>query len=185
MNLNACDLDASHYDGVPNVSLTHWGRFRKEFSPRFTSVLDRYDAGLPECFLPLARGVAVVGTGSYLDRQLQCINEDPFVETNEGFWSHNPLVVRLFDDARPKLWSVERWVNDDSEIEFDEILVHTFGAIPIFANSPRTAKRLCIHSQLKGPPPGTLWFKAPHNRELLNQHIEFARVRQTFEQLCD
>ena len=48
--------DADH----PNIGLSDWTNFRKDFSPyRFAEVIDRSALNLPDWFVPLARGAAV------------------------------------------------------------------------------------------------------------------------------
>jgi hypothetical protein len=49
-----------HEDGHPDVSLSDWETFRKEFSPyQFAAVLDRTEILIDRWFVPLARGVVI------------------------------------------------------------------------------------------------------------------------------
>jgi len=58
------------------------------------------------------------------------------------------------------LWTIERWGPSRQYTESDEILVHQFGATPIFTRSYQSAMRLAIYCHANGPPAELRWIAA-------------------------
>jgi hypothetical protein len=170
--------------GFPNVSATDWQNFRNRFWPRpIEQVIGRDEAGLPDWFVPLARGVAIAG-----DRLLHVAGNDRGVrrplgwrKTKPGYFKKeigwdNFLLVR--DCVKSGLWTVER-LGPWRQSQVDEVLVFTFGWTPIFTRTYQAAMRLAMHCQANGPPFQCRWFKADFERD--KEAVEIARQRKKDE----
>ena len=171
-----CDVDH------PDVSLAEWRACQKEFPPDLIAeVIDRSRIGLPDWFVPLARGVAIASNallrdaghrnGMYRPRGWVNYNVDMFRwmidwDPNNARW----LLVRQCNNQG--LWTIERWRKKRTHGNADEVLVHEFGSTPIFTRSYQAAMRLAIHCHKNGPPAGLRWISAcPENIEdLLDEH---------------
>jgi hypothetical protein len=168
----------------PNVTLSDWQTFRKDFS-RFVidEVIERSGCGVPDWFLPLARGAAIAsdtllhqaGYRHGMRRPLGWIEPSPnyFVRIKDHLAPNCSLMVRECEDT--SLWTIERLNEVRCSEDVDEILVHLFGSTPIFTRNYQSAMRLAIHSHVNDPFHGLRWIKAiPINRDVA---IEIARQR--------
>jgi hypothetical protein len=159
--------DADH----PNVSLLDWERFlKKPPSHLIAEVIDRSKTGLPEWFLPLARGAAIAsdallhkaGHRHGLPRPSDWveIDRDVFQLTIDvGVFSPRRwLLVR--QSFNPGLWMAERWTEQRQYDNADEILAHESAGTPIFTRSDQAAMRLAMYCHENGPPVGLRWISA-------------------------
>jgi hypothetical protein len=174
--------DLSH----PEVTLLEWRELREEFSRDvIAELLDRSLVGLPECMVPLARGVAIASPALLLKaghrpgmsrprgwRKTHC---DVFVHDigYDDSGRSRCLMVRQCDDKG--LWTIERWSASRTYQSMDEILVHQFGSTPIMTRSYQSAMRLATHCHAIGLPPGLRWIEACPNN--CDSAIESARAR--------
>ena len=154
--------DADH----PDVSLSDWQTFVRECpSDLIAELIDRSEIGLPDWFVPLARGVGIAsdallrkaghGYGMHRPRGWRKIYCDVFdLDIADGL----QLTVRQCDDQG--LWTVERFSESRPYQPSDELLVHEFGSTPIFTRSYQSAMRLATHCHENGPPAGLRWISA-------------------------
>jgi hypothetical protein len=158
----------------PQVSLSDWQKFDREFSPLIGEVIDRDPAKLPDWFVPFAHGIfvaseALLRTAGHRDgmrrprgwRKALGIDADGVyvhhvarVEPCNSRW----LLVR--ECLVQGLWMVERWTERRRHGDADDILVHEFGSTPIFTRSCPAAMRLAMHCHAKEPPAGLRWTAA-------------------------
>jgi hypothetical protein len=174
----------------PNVSLSEWERFLKELPTHLIAeVIDRSKSGLPDWFVPLARGVGIasdallrkVGHQHGMNRpggwrKTHC---DVFVRDigPEGREHLKCLKVRQCNDQG--LWTAERWSETRQCSNSDEMLVYPFGSTPIFTRCYQSAMQLAQYSHENGPPDGLRWISAcPKDGK---DAIEFARERSIDE----
>jgi hypothetical protein len=178
--------------GHPYTTLSDWHTFAKEFSPHvIEEVIDRGQVRLPDCFVPLARGVAIAGepllrkaghhSGKYRPRGWRKTHCDVF-EHDIG-WDNNGrsqwLVVRQCSNQG--LWTIERWRASRPYAQMDELLVHQFGSTPIMTRSYQSAMRLAVHCNESWLPAGLRWvYTSPPNCDMA---IEIARKRRIDEAL--
>ena len=148
----------------PNVPLSDWEAFLKEFSPLFIEeIIDRDKAELPDWFAPSARGVAIAsehllhqaGYRRGMPRPRNWLTIEPYYFRLP--LSGKNLLVRQCSQQR--LWTVERFRTglgfgwEDG----DEALVFNFGPTPIFTRSYVPAMCLAMHCQDNEPPLGLSW----------------------------
>jgi hypothetical protein len=162
----------------PEVQPSDWQKFVKEFPPHLIAdVIDRRKIGLPDWFVPFARGVAIASnallreaghrSGMYRPRGWLNYNVDMFRsmidwDPNNARW----LLVRQC--AKQGLWTIERWRKKRTHGNADEVLVHEFGSTPIFTRSYQAAMRLAMYCHENGPPVGLRWISAcPENIQKL------------------
>ena len=181
--------DADHAD----VSLSDWQIFVKECPPfLIDKIIDRSEAKLPDCLVPLARGVAIASdallrkaghdNGMYRPRGWRKTHCDVFVWdiAPERFREIKCLKVRQCSNQG--LWTIERWSETRRYDNADEILVHHFGSTPIFTRSYQSAMRLAMHCHVNGPPDVLRWIGAcPKNYQVA---VEIARERNIDEALA-
>ena len=154
------------YDDHPDVTLSDWQTFHKEFPPHLIDeVTDRNECGcLPDWFVPLARGVAIASDellrkagyhrGMRKPDGWRKIDRDCYsrvIGDQGGRWV-DTLVVRRCDKH-------ERWVIQRRVADFDEVLVFNFGSTPIFTRSYQSAMRVAMYCNGNNPPHGLRWIK--------------------------
>jgi hypothetical protein len=158
----------------PQVSLSDWQKYDREFSPFIGEVLDRDAAKLPGWFVPFAHGVFVAGdallrTAGHCDgmrrppgwRQARGIDTDGvYVRHVDPVDPYNSRWLLVRECLVQGLWMVERWTDERRHSDADEILVHGFGSTPIFTRSCPAAMRLAMHCHVNGPPAGLRWTPA-------------------------
>ena len=177
-------------DGHPDVSLEHmksfiaWQKVCRSLS-LIDEVIDRSECRMPNWFVPLARGAAIASPAL-----LRLAGPSPRMDYPDGWYEGSPdyfervaldgvHMVRMCDDT--DLWTVE-FIRLGHPRDGDEVLVHTFGSIPVFARSCELAMRLAVHCRENRPPAGLRWIKAiPTN---LDAAIEYARMRQLDEDVA-
>ena len=173
--------------GHPNITPSDWETFRDNFSAFvIDQVIDRHEAGLPEWFVPLARGVAIP-SHELLRQAGHCHGKrrpSGWRETSKDYFLHpltldSSLLVRECGDT--SLWTIER-LQKERRYEVDDVLVCVFGWTPIFARSYQSAMRLAMHCHVNGTPAGLRWFKADLDKD--KQAIEIARQRRVDEAGC-
>lgn len=182
------------YDvGHPQVTLSDWQTFRKEFSPLLIGeVIDRSEIKLPDWFVPLARGVAIASDtllrkagyhhGSYRPHGWRKTKCDVFIKCAmaDKDMSFANLTVRQYVNQR--WWTVERYREGRKYENITDVLVFDFGSTPIFCWNHQAAMRLAEYCQLNGPPHGLSWVTAgPDDKD---GAIEFARKRRIDEARC-
>jgi hypothetical protein len=154
----------------PDVPPSDWQTFVKEFPPHLIAeVIDRSKLGLPDWFVPFARGVVIASNallreaghhnGMYRPRGWVNYHCDVFRwmidwDPNNARW----LLVRQCNNQG--LWTVERWCKKRTHGNADEVLVHQFASTPIFTRSYQAAMRLAMHCHENGPPAGLGWISA-------------------------
>jgi hypothetical protein len=129
-------------EGHPEISLSDWNTFRREFSPySFEAVLDGRDGFLVNRIVPLARGRAVASP-VFLRRvgYLPGMRRRPgWRKTKHGNLTRNldfeyHLLVRELPGQ--KLWTIEHHAYTSS---FTEIFVFQFGSTPVVTRTPQAA----------------------------------------------
>jgi hypothetical protein len=178
----------NHFE-YPNVTRSDWEKLSYEYWPRpIEQVIDdRKLAGLPDWFVPAARGVATAS-----DALLQQAGYRPGMRRPRGWLELDDqyfrrtcgdtlLLVRASGDAG--LWTVERLTPGRRQgRDGDEVLVFNFGWTPLFTRSYQSAMHLTTHCHVNGPPAGFCWIKAiPEDVEAA---IEFAKQRRLDEALA-
>jgi hypothetical protein len=148
-------------EGHPDVALSDWETFRREFSPYLVEeVVDRTEIELPEWYVPLARGAAVPSSfllqragyraGSHRARGW-CKPHYDLLWKDIG---PDSLVVR---GGKP-LWQIERNGSPGRPHNHpNKALVHVFGSTPILTRNYQSATFLAEFCYLNGPPPGLRW----------------------------
>lgn len=174
-----------HEADHPNVPLSDWKNFKKSPS-LIKEVIDRSETDLPEWFVPLARGVAIVS-----DHLVQKLPVSRFSQD----WKRNrfgdykrpmfekwaSLEVRQSGDK--ELWLIERFAWLRTYTNSDQVLVHLFGSTPIFARNYQTAMRLADYcEELDGSPLGLRWISACPNN--IDGALKFARQCRKKEGRC-
>jgi hypothetical protein len=171
-------------EGHPDVSLADWSTFRSEFSPYlFEEILDRSSVGLPDWFMPLARGAAIPSL-----HLLQRAGYRPGSHRARGWlkppkgdvWKDYGRDCLVILRAQP-LWRIE--LNNLSlgrpHNHSGMTLVHIFGSTPIFTRNYQSATHLAEFCLLKGPPPGLRWVEeCPDD---MNGAINFSLQRRADE----
>jgi hypothetical protein len=154
-------------------------------------VIDRSKTGLPEWFLPLARGAAIASDtllrkvghqhGMNPPRGWRKTDCDVFVRDigPEGREHLKCLKVRQCNDQG--LWTAERWSETRQCSNSDETVVYPFGSTPIFTRCSQSAIQLAQYSHENGPPAGLRWISACPKR--CQDAIEMARERRLDEAL--
>ncbi len=152
-------------EGHPNVTLEDWQAFKrwqkicKQWSV-IDEVIDRSECCIPDCFVPLARGVAIA-SDTLMRRIGQHVGTDrppppPHwlnlrFDRFTGFFCSGDcaaLEVRKFEGTN--LWTVERHDLDGGRHD-EEVLVYMFGSTPIFTLSYQAAMRLAMHCHANSP----------------------------------
>jgi hypothetical protein len=178
----------------PNVSLSDWERFLKELPTHLIAeVMDRSEAKLPNCFVPLARGVAIASdallrkAGHHHRMNRPCgwrksvRGCDVFVRDIGPEGREHTKCLNVRQCCNQGLWTSERWREMRRWDNSDEMLVHEFGSTPIFTRSRQAAMRLATYCHENGPPDGLRWISAcPKDGK---DAVEFARERNIIEAL--
>jgi hypothetical protein len=176
--------------GHADIPLSDWEPFRVA-PPRdlIDEVIDRSETELPECCVPLARGVAVVSRsllqkaghvcGSSRPRRWNPLRGDFLTRGWDGvaFVSESRRGGMLYTRRYGGLWNVE-WATQGM---FPQILVFRFGSTPLVARTCDEAMRLgelC----LSAPPDGLCWVSVS-GRDCSEHLIEFAKERAVNEAL--
>ena len=117
-------------------------------------VIDRDELGIPDEYLPLARGAAIASVGLLLQAHHDGGGRPSgWHKGNQGrvFSTVVPgqiLSVASFGCSR--FWSIHQKMTPD-------ILVFEFGSTPMLTRSEAAAMRLAMHCHLNGPPTGLRW----------------------------
>ena len=170
----------------PDVSLSDWEAFRKEFSPfLIEEVLDRSAVDMPNWFVPLARGAATPSK-----HLLHVAGYRPGSHRKRGW--RKPNREKLFKDFGPDrvevlrcgpLWRIER---DGSllrpHLQINLTLAHIFGSTPILARSYQSATYLAEFCYWEGPPSGSCWAEVCPDDVMGG--IRFAQQRRINEALA-
>jgi hypothetical protein len=174
-----------HEDGHPDITLSDWKAFRKEFSPHLIEeVIDRSEIKLPGRFVPLARGVAIPSSyllgragyrpGSNRARGWRKTHCDVFLKDI----GPDSLIVRGY--CGQPLWQIER--NGSTTRPHghpNKTLVHNFGSTPIVARNYQSATYLAEFCYWNDAPAGLRWIdECPDD---ISAAIEFAQKRRTDE----
>ncbi len=168
-------------EGHPDISLSDWNAFRRDFSPFvIEEVIDRSAIKLLDRFLPLARG-GVIPSSYLLQRagyrigsrrrpgwcKLHCDVLGKDIRADN-------LLVRGYH-GHP-FWHVER--NGPPERPHGHrnmTLVHIFGSTPVVTRTYQAATHLAEYCYYNGPPAGLRWVnECPDD---ISGAIEFARQR--------
>jgi hypothetical protein len=171
--------------GHPDVTLSDWETFRKEFSPYLIEeVIDRSDIKLPDRFFPLARGVTT--PSSYLLRKagyhLGSRRPSGWCKPHcDVLWKDigaDSLIVRGY--SHHTLWQVER--NGTPGRPYPNMaLAHFFGSTPVLTRTYQEATYLAEFCYFNGPPAGLRWVdECPDD---VDGAIEFAEQRR-LDELC-
>jgi hypothetical protein len=177
-----------HDTDHPDVSISDWRKFLTEIPPHLIAeIIDRSEAKLPDCFVPLARGVSIAS-----DALLRMVGHQHGMNRPRGWHKLGYTFMRMTGETdkglqdlrvrecgKLRLWTVERWNEKRPYQDFDEILVHEFGSTPIFTRSYQSAMRLAMYCHENGPPAGLRWIYACPGKDA----VEFARERRLDEAL--
>ena len=158
----------------PQVSLSDWQKFGREFSPFIGEVIDRDAAKLPGWFVPFAHGVfvasdALLRAAGHRDGMRhprgwrEAIGNDVdgvYVHHVAPVEPYNPRWLLVRECLVQGLWMVERWTDGRRHRDAGDILVHEFASTPIFTRCCPAAMRLAMHCHAKGPPAGLHWTAA-------------------------
>jgi hypothetical protein len=155
-------MHAVFEDGHPNVALSDWETFRREFSPLLIKeVLNRKDVRTPDWEVPLARGYAIASS-LLLQRAANQCGMHFLLEWRQGKMyfvretgPHELFVTQYYNQD---LWAISRRLPVLSMQERDETLVFVFGSTPMLTRDYQSAMNLadlCSDS----PPPGLRWNK--------------------------
>jgi hypothetical protein len=149
-------------DGHPDVALSDWETFRKEFSPfLIEQVLDRKDVRAPDWQLPLARGYAIASR-LLLQRAANQSGTDISRGWRQGKMyfvretGPNKLIVVQFYNQ--DLWAITRRLPELTMQEAEETLVVVFGSTPMLTRNYQSAMNLADLCS-DNPPPGLRWNK--------------------------
>lgn len=162
--------DAEH----PDLPLSHWRAFAKQYSPCvIDQVVERDECYLPDWFVPLARGGAVVSKallrkledahtkldwepGNRLPLEPTTLPTRPGIVDDIEQWHNEPDVFECWRQGQYEclvvrrcyngLWTIECWNAGSPYTDADQVLVHQCGSTPIFARSLEEAKQLAVHS---------------------------------------
>jgi hypothetical protein len=174
--------------GHPNTTLSDWETFRREPPPLvIAEVLDRRNCDLPDCFAPLARGVAIASACILRTAGYRPGSRAPrhWIRKSREMFNLIPgpknLVTRACRCGGQDLWTIEQWDAGRRYRDTDEALVFTFGSTPIFTRNYQSAMRLAMYCQLNGPPRGLRWINACP--VAADGAIAFARRRRIDETL--
>jgi hypothetical protein len=133
-------------EGHPNVSLSDWNTFRKEFSPHlFEAVIERSNLSMAQWLVPLARG-CVVASPALLQRA-GCV---PGVR-RQRVWrlDRNGAFTRNVDPGSflkvSQLPGSKLWMVEHNGLR-NRILVFLFGSTPVVARTARAATYLADFS---------------------------------------
>lgn len=137
-----------------------WVPFQRDASPFLVAeIIERRKACLPDDLAPWAP--AIVLAGDYL---LRAANYRPGVRRSRG-WRRDSNVFLKFPEGHPYLrvrrcgryWTVERTIKTQE----GEILVYSFGALPIFTRTYQAATRLAdyCNPNTHGAAAGLRWVR--------------------------
>jgi len=169
----------------PDVSLSDWTTFRREFSSYLIEeVIDRNAIKLLDRFLPLARGIAI--PSSYL------LNKAGYrIGSHRARGWCKPHCDVLWKDIGPDslvvrgycgqpLWAVERNGPTGRPHRHQNMaLVHGFGSTPILTRTYQAATYLAEFCYFNGPPRGLQWVnECPDD---IDGAIDFAEARNINE----
>jgi hypothetical protein len=174
-----------HQDGHPDIKLSDWTAFRREFSRHLIEeVIDRSEIKLPDRFLQLARGVAI--PSSYL---LGRAGYRPGSRRPPGWYKPHcdvlwkdigpdSLIVRGY--CNQPLWAIERNGSPGRPHGHPNMaLVHKFGSTPILARTYQAATYLAEFCYGNDPPAGLRWVdECPDD---MSGAVEFYRIRRIIE----
>jgi hypothetical protein len=165
----------------PNVSLSDWESFLRELpSDLIAEIIDQSKIGLPDWFVPVARGVGVASDtlllkaghrhGMRRPRDWRFAGHRHALMSRPCSWRTTCCEVFRLDVGPTTLaarrccdqglWTIERWDETPPYNSADQILVHPFGPTPIVTRGYQGAMRLATYCHEHGPPAGLRWTPA-------------------------
>lgn len=170
------DFEINH----PIVPLTEWLRFRARSEPEVPSrIIDRYETGLPDNFVPLARG-GIIPSDDLMNRVVGRHHEGcrphgwKKSRTANGFQKYmNPKFLFVTSYGNQNFWTIERYSQSRDDLKSREVLVFDFGSTPVLTRSYALAMRLAVHCHVNQPLPECRWINTFPND--FSGAIELAR----------
>ena len=140
----------------PIPAHSDWERFKSSLHMLdiIDEVIDRDELGIPDEYLPLARGAAIASV--CLLRQAHHDGggrPSGWHKGNQGRVFSTVVPGQILSVARfgcSRFWSIHQEMTPD-------ILVFGFGSTPMLTSSEAAAMRLAMHCHLNGPPNGLRW----------------------------
>jgi hypothetical protein len=151
-------------EGHPDVSLSDWKTFQREFSPYLIEeVVARSSIKLPDWFMPLARGIAIpssylLGRAGYRSGSYRASGwSKPHCDVLSKDIGPDSLIVRGY--CGQPFWQIERNGSPGRRPHNhpNMALVHLFGSTPVLTRTYHAATFLAEFCYLNGPPPGLRW----------------------------